>query len=77
MEHSMKFLSNIDMVVGPRGHPWWPNAVKAQIVTKTLVEGASVGAVAPGCLNFSQRTQHFVLLLFRRRRVAIVAGLIE
>ena len=42
---STEFLSNIDMVVGPRGHRRWPDAVKAQIVAETLVEGASVGAV--------------------------------
>ncbi len=46
MERSTEFLSNIDMVVGPRGHRRWPDAVKAQIVAETLVEGASVGAVA-------------------------------
>ena len=46
MECSTEFLSNIDMVVGPRGHRRWPDAVKAQIVAETLEEGASVGAVA-------------------------------
>ena len=46
MERSTEFLSNIDMVIGPRGHRRWPNALKAQIVAETLVEGASVGAVA-------------------------------
>jgi len=28
------------MVVGPRRHRRWPDAVKAQIVAETLVEGA-------------------------------------
>ena len=46
MECSAEFLGNIDMVVGPRGHLRWPDAVKAQIVAETLVEGVSVGAVA-------------------------------
>ena len=27
MERSTEFLSNIDMVVGPRGHRRWPDAV--------------------------------------------------
>ena len=34
------------MVVGPRRHRRWPDAVKAQIVAETLVEGTSVDAVA-------------------------------
>jgi len=46
MERSTEFLSNIDMVVGPRGHRRWPNALKAQIVAETLDAGATVGAVA-------------------------------
>ncbi|MEP4844686.1 transposase, partial [Roseibium sp.] len=46
MERSTELLSNIDLVVGPRGHRRWPDAVKAQIVAETLVEGASVDAVA-------------------------------
>ena len=30
MERSTEFLSNIDMVVGPRGHRRWPDAVNGQ-----------------------------------------------
>ena len=55
MERSTEFLSNIDMVVGPRGHRRWPDAVKAQIVAETLLEGASVGAVAR---RYDMRANH-------------------
>ena len=55
MERSTEFLSNIDMVVGPRGHRQWPDAVKAQIVAETLLEGASVGAVAR---RYEMRANH-------------------
>jgi transposase len=55
MERSTEFLSNIDLVVGPRGHRRWPDAVKAQIVAETLIEGASVGAAAR---RYDMRANH-------------------
>ena len=46
MECSTELLSDIDMLVGPRGHRRWPDALKARIVAETLVKGATVNEVA-------------------------------
>jgi len=46
MERSTEVLIESGVVIGPKGHRRWPDELKAQIVSETLVEGASVSTVA-------------------------------
>ncbi len=46
MERSTEVLIENGVVIGPKGHRRWPDELKAQIVAETLVDGATVSAVA-------------------------------
>ena len=46
MEKTTEFLTDIKEIFGPRGKRRWPKELKARIVAETLVEGATVKAVA-------------------------------
>ena len=46
MDSPSEFLAKFGVVVGPRGHRRWPDALKAQVVAETLVSGVTVREIA-------------------------------
>ena len=55
MERSAEFFTDINAIVGPRGHRRCPDEVKARIVAETLEPGATVNAVAR---RYDMRANH-------------------
>ncbi|MCG8407706.1 MAG: transposase [Phycisphaerales bacterium] len=46
MDDHSEFLTNSDLIFGPKGHRRWPDEVKARIVAETLEDGVRVREVA-------------------------------
>lgn len=46
MDRSTGVLIENGVVIGPNGHRRWPDELNAQIIAETLVDGATVNAVA-------------------------------
>ncbi len=51
MERTRAFLTDIGSIVGPRGHRYWPDELKARIVAETLGPGMCVSLDTTGYIR--------------------------